>query len=88
MTCQYPVHRGSSGVAQLNQVYREQPPDGLDSDSAGFEWVDCNDMPAPLPFAQKPNAAMKSDRLQFHSGAATPTVGVPSGGFWRGVAQQ
>ena len=34
-TCPYPVHKGVNWVAQLNQVYREQPPlHQLDTDSA------------------------------------------------------
>ena len=47
---QYPVHRGvQNWVAQLNQVYREQPAlHQLDTDSAGFEWVDCNDTAASV----------------------------------------
>ena len=47
---QYPVHRGvQNWVEQLNQVYREQPAlHQLDTDPAGFEWVDCNDTAASV----------------------------------------
>ena len=54
---QYPVHKGvQNWVAQLNQVYREQPAlHQLDTDAAGFEWVDCNDTAASIisPVAQE-----------------------------------
>src|SRR5438132_629575 len=41
---QYPVHHGvQNWVEQLNRVYREQAAlHQLDSDPAGFEWIDCN----------------------------------------------
>ncbi len=72
---QYPVHRGvQNWVGQLNQIYREQPAlHQLDTDSAGFEWVDCNDTAASVDFsfAQEPDSGRRSfDCLQLYAGAA------------------
>ena len=42
---QYPVHSGvQEWVGQLNRLYRAEPAlHVLDTNAAGFEWVDCND---------------------------------------------
>src|SRR5579872_6186615 len=42
---QYPVHYGMQNwVAQLNRVYTSEPAlHELDTEPAGFEWIDCND---------------------------------------------
>jgi 1,4-alpha-glucan branching enzyme len=86
---QYPFHRGVQfWVEQLNRVYREQPAlHELDSDPAGFEWVDANDgAGSVLSFLRKG----KSDHevmLVVCNFTPVPRlgyqIGVPSGGYWR-----
>ena len=47
---QFPVHSGvQKWVEQLNRAFRNEPAlHELDSDPAGFEWVDCNDTKASV----------------------------------------
>ncbi len=86
---QYPVHRGVQfWIEQLNRIYREQPAlHELDSDSAGFEWVDANDSEnSSLSFLRKGKSEREQilvvcnftpvPRLKFR-------IGVPLEGYWR-----
>ena len=86
---QYAFHRGVQfWVEQLNRVYREQPAlHELDTDPAGFEWVDANDNETSvLSFLRKGKSATDTvlivcnftpvPRLEYQ-------VGVPCGGYWR-----
>jgi 1,4-alpha-glucan branching enzyme len=84
-----PLHRGvQSWVEMLNRTYRgEAALHALDSDPAGFEWVDCCDTAASvlslLRKGQSPNEVV------LVIGNFTPVprvgyrVGVPYGGYWR-----
>ena len=91
---QYPVHKGvQNWVAQLNQVYREQPAlHQLDTDSAGFEWVDCNDTAASIISLLRKSRTPADEILIVCNFTPVPRygyrVGVPSGGFWRELAEQ
>jgi 1,4-alpha-glucan branching enzyme len=86
---QFPFHKGvQSWVEQLNRVYREQPAlHELDSDSAGFEWLDANDSAnSVLSFLRKGKSEREMVLVVFNF---TPVprmdyrLGVPSGGYWR-----
>src|ERR1700690_2643332 len=86
---QYPVHSGvQNWVAQVNQVYRDQPGlHQLDTDSAGFEWVDCNDTAASIISLLRKSRSPADEILVVCNFTPVPRygyrVGVPSGGFWR-----
>jgi 1,4-alpha-glucan branching enzyme len=77
-------------VADLNRAYREEPAlHELDSDPAGFEWVDANDNEAStLSFIRK---AASTDDLILVVCNFTPVprheylVGVPRGGTWEEI---
>jgi 1,4-alpha-glucan branching enzyme len=86
---QYAFHRGVQfWVEQLNRVYREQPAlHELDTDPAGFEWVDANDnQTSVLSFLRKGKSPTDTvlivcnftpvPRLEYR-------LGVPFGGYWR-----
>jgi 1,4-alpha-glucan branching enzyme len=86
---QYPVHRGVQlWVEQLNRVHRQEPAlHELDSDPAGFEWIDCNDTAASvLSFLRKGKSANERV-LVICNFTPVPResyrVGVPAGGYWR-----
>src|SRR5438309_1476434 len=89
---QYPVHRGvQAWVEQLNRVYREQPAlHQLDTDSAGFEWVDCNDTAASVISLLRKSKSPGNEILVVCNFTPVPRqgyrVGVPSGGYWRELA--
>src|SRR5450432_469336 len=86
---QYPVHRGVQNfVAQVNQVYREQPAlHQLDTDSAGFEWIDCNDTAASVISLLRRSRSPADEILVICNFTPVPRteyrVGLPHGGFWR-----
>jgi len=86
---QYPVHRGvQNWVAQLNQIYREQPAlHQLDTDSAGFEWVDCNDTAASVISLLRKSRTPGDEVLIVCNFTPVPRygyrIGVPTGGYWR-----
>ena len=83
-----PLHAGvQKWVGDLNSVYRSLPAlHELDSDPAGFEWIDCNDTDASVV------SLLRKGRAEGSVVAIvcnfTPVlrpnyrVGVPSGGFW------
>jgi len=84
-----PLHRAlQQWVRDLNRAYRQWPAlHELDCDSAGFEWVDCNDHKNHvLSFLRK---ARSGDRVvlvvcNFLSAVLRDyRVGVPQLGFWR-----
>ena len=87
---QYPFHSGLlRWVRDLNTFYRGQPSlFEVDFDSAGFEWVDCNDSQrSVICFLRKGKNPGGHDavRLQFHAGSAAQlsrrrTSGLPLAG--------
>ena len=77
-----------TGWSSSNQVYREQPAlHQLDTDSAGFEWVDCNDTAASIISLLRKSRSPADEILIVCNFTPVPRygyrVGVPSGGFWR-----
>jgi len=86
---QYPVHRGvHNWMAQLNRTYREERAlHELDSDPAGFEWLDCNDSAASILSFLRKGKSEKETILVICNFTPVPRekyrVGVPSGGYWR-----
>jgi 1,4-alpha-glucan branching enzyme len=86
---QYGVHSGiQKCVEQLNRVYREQPAlHELDTDPAGFEWIDANDSAdSVLTFLRKGKSPWETILVVCNF---TPiprdnyVVGVPFDGYWR-----
>ena len=89
---QYPSHAGlQKWVEDLNHVYRREPAlYEVDSDPAGFEWIDCGDSDqSVLTFMRKGHS---SDDLVLVACNFTPVprtnyrIGVPRGGFWVEIA--
>jgi 1,4-alpha-glucan branching enzyme len=86
---QYPLHRGvQAWVEQLNRVYRDEPAlHQLDSDPAGFEWVDCNDSATSVLSLLRRSRSGSGTVLIVCNFTPVPRssyrVGVPSGGYWR-----
>jgi 1,4-alpha-glucan branching enzyme len=85
---QYPVHAGmQKWIEQLNRVYRQEPAlHELDTEPAGFEWVDANDNAnSVLAFLRKAKAP---EQMVLVICNLTPMprlayqVGVPRGGYW------
>ncbi len=88
---QYANHAGvQKWVEDLNHVYRREAAlHQIDSDPAGFEWIDCNDSDqSVLTFMRKGQS--EQDRIVVACNF-TPMprgnyrVGVPRGGFWREI---
>jgi 1,4-alpha-glucan branching enzyme len=86
---QYPVHSGiQEWVGQLNRLYREEPAlHLLDTNAAGFEWVDCNDnLTSTISLLRKSESA-KDTVLVVCNFTPIPRIGyrigVPVGGYWR-----
>jgi len=88
---QFPCHAGvQKWVEDLNQAYRREPAlYELDSDPAGFEWIDCNDSDQSiLTFMRK---GQSGHEVVLVACNFTPVprvnyrVGVPRGGFWREI---
>ncbi len=88
---QYPVHSGlQSWVRDLNHLVRNQPAlYDLDSDAAGFEWVDCNDAPMSVISLLRKGKSSKDVMLVACNFTPVPRmkyrVGVPFGGRWKEV---
>ena len=84
-----PLHRGLQvWMETLNRTYRnEQALHELDTEQAGFEWVDCNDSGASVISLLRQNRARTDVVLGIFNFTPVPRmgyrVGVPSGGFWR-----
>jgi 1,4-alpha-glucan branching enzyme len=77
-------------MAQLNHVYRNEPAmHELDSDPAGFEWVDCNDNATSVLALLRKGKSPKDTVLAVCNFTPVPRelyrVGVPVGGFWREI---
>jgi len=88
---QYPVHQGvQRWVRDLNQLYRnEKALHELDSEPAGFEWVDCNDAPRSIISLLRKGKGPKDKMLIACNFTPVPRekyrVGVPMGGWWKEV---
>jgi 1,4-alpha-glucan branching enzyme len=86
-----PMHRGlQAWMEQLNRLYRGEPAmHVLDSDPAGFEWVDCNDNATSVLSLLRKGKSEKDTVLVACNFTPVPRVGyrvgVPKGGFWREV---
>jgi 1,4-alpha-glucan branching enzyme len=86
---QYPLHRGVQlWVEQLNRVIREQPAlHELDTDAAGFEWLDANDNEASVLSFLRKGRSEGDTVLVVCNFTPVPRhnyrLGVPSGGHWR-----
>jgi 1,4-alpha-glucan branching enzyme len=84
-----PLHRGlQAWMAQLNRSYQQQAAlHELDTDPAGFEWVDCNDSAASVVSLLRKGKSDREVVLVVCNFTPVPregyAVGVPSGGFWR-----
>jgi 1,4-alpha-glucan branching enzyme len=85
---EYPQHRGlQRWVRDLNTFYRSEPAlFQLDHESAGFEWIDCNDHERSIvSFIRR---AKDPRRTVLFTLNFTPVprsnyrVGVPAGGYW------
>jgi 1,4-alpha-glucan branching enzyme len=87
---QSPQHSGlRHWLGDLNAVYRNNPSLQLDSDAAGFEWVDCNDAQrSVISFLRRGRNA--NEQLLFVCNF-TPVVrqnyrvGVPLNGLWKEI---
>jgi 1,4-alpha-glucan branching enzyme len=86
---QYPHHSGlQNWVGQLNRLYRSEPAlHLLDTNAAGFEWIDCNDnLTSTISLLRKSESA-KDTVLAVCNFTPIPRlgyrVGVPEGGYWR-----
>jgi len=86
---QHPMHSGlKRWVEDLNRTYRESPAlHQLDTDPAGFEWIDSNDNECcVVSFLRKAKSSAETIVVVCNF---TPVprlgyrLGVPSGGFWR-----
>jgi len=85
----YPLHAGvRQWVRDLNELYRRSPGlHELDSEWAGFEWIDCNDSDASVVSLLRKGRAIDSVVVVVCN--FTPVtrrnyrVGVPRGGLWR-----
>jgi 1,4-alpha-glucan branching enzyme len=86
---QYPVHSGlQKWVQQLNRLYRtESGLHELESEPAGFEWVDCNDTASSVISLLRKSTQPEDTILVVANFTPVPRegyrVGVPSDGFWR-----
>ena len=86
---QSPLHAGvQKWVSDLNALYRSAPGlHELDSDAAGFEWIDCNDADASIVSLMRKGRGDGSELVIVCN--FTPVarqnyrVGVPRGGLWK-----
>src|ERR1700680_1297756 len=86
---QYATHSGlQNWVGELNRLYRSEPAlHMLDTNPAGFEWVDCNDnFTSTISLLRKSESA-KDTVLIVCNFTPIPRLGyrggVPAGGYWR-----
>jgi 1,4-alpha-glucan branching enzyme len=88
---EYPLHSGlQRWIRDLNTYYRSEPAlFELDSDSSGFEWVDCNDRTSSLVSFLRHGKDRQKHTLFVLNFTPIPRfnyrVGVPDGGEWREV---
>jgi len=86
---QYPVHRMlQRWVEQLNSIYQQHPGlHELDTDPAGFEWIDCNDSENSIISLLRKGKSAQDEIVVVCNFTPVPRVGyrlgVPSGGCWR-----
>jgi 1,4-alpha-glucan branching enzyme len=86
---QYPVHQGlQKWVRDLNHLIQaEKALHELDSEPAGFEWIDCNDAPMSVISLLRKGKSPRDTVLVACNFTPVPRekyrVGVPSGGFWK-----
>ena len=85
----YPAHSGvQKWVEQLNHLYGQEPAlHELESDPAGFEWVDCNDTGASIVSLLRKAQRPEDTILVVCNFTPLPResyrIGVPFGGYWR-----
>jgi 1,4-alpha-glucan branching enzyme len=85
----WPLHRGlQTWVEALNRRYRsEKALHELDTDPAGFEWVDCSDTAASVVSLLRKGRAVEDVILIVCNFTPVPRtgyrVGVPAAGFWQ-----
>ncbi|HKY09134.1 MAG TPA: 1,4-alpha-glucan branching protein GlgB [Candidatus Binatia bacterium] len=83
-----PMHGGvQKWVGDLNRVYRELPGlHQLDTDPAGFEWIDCNDTEDSVVSLLRKGRTDNSAVVVVCNFTPVPRqnyrVGVPHGGWW------
>jgi 1,4-alpha-glucan branching enzyme len=88
---QYPIHKGlQSWVEQVNRAYREYPAlHELDTESSGFEWIDCNDSAASTISLLRKTKRPQDTVVVVCNFTPVPRLayqlGVPSGGYWREI---
>jgi 1,4-alpha-glucan branching enzyme len=86
---QYPVHRGvQNWVEQLNRLYRSEPAlHEIETDPAGFEWIDCNDTAASVISLLRKGKNPEDAILIVCNFTPVPRhgyrIGVPLDGFWQ-----
>ncbi len=89
---QYPNHAGlQKWVEDLNRVYRREPAlYEVDSDPAGFEWIDCSDSDqSVLTFMRKGSTTEDLIVIVCNFTPVARTnyrIGVPRGGYWHEIA--
>jgi 1,4-alpha-glucan branching enzyme len=88
---QQPAHEGLRlWVEAINYLYRNEPAlHVLETEPAGFEWVDCNDAPASVVSLLRKSKNSNESVLVVCNFTPIPRmdyrVGVPHGGFWREI---
>jgi 1,4-alpha-glucan branching enzyme len=86
---QYPVHRSlQRWVEQLNRIYQQHPAlHELDTDPAGFEWIDCNDSENSTISLLRKGKSEQDEIVVVCNFTPVPRMGyrlgVPSGGLWK-----
>jgi 1,4-alpha-glucan branching enzyme len=87
----YPPHRGVRRLCEdLNRLYRAEPAmHQLDSEPAGFEWIDCGDVDQSIVSLIRKTRSGERTVLVVCNFTPVPRmnyrIGVPTGGFWREV---
>ena len=88
---EYPLHRGlKRWVEDLNNLYRtERSLYELDFDSAGFEWIDCNDSQQSVLSLMRKGRSTDDVLIIVCNFTPGPRfnyrVGTPRGGYWREI---
>ncbi len=87
---QYTRHQGMQRwVKQLNHIYREEPAlHQLDTEQAGFEWIDCADYNQSIISYLRLSAKAKPLLIIVNAIPSTHfqyNIGVPSGGLWQEI---
>ena len=88
---QQPSHEGVQRLFRdLNKLYRERKAlHELDTQPAGFEWIDCNDAETSVLSMMRRDRSGREDVIIVCNFTPIPRhnylVGAPHGGFWREV---